>query len=85
MQATIHPRAQQNAFRRRDVHQQSRSFARWNQSLRMIGDSHFRILGLIIDDRIFHQCNCWSQIARKFAIHESPLPYSPVRSSLLAQ
>ena len=26
--------AQQNAFRRRDVHLQSRSFVRWNQSLR---------------------------------------------------
>jgi len=52
------------------VRLQSRSFARRNQSLRMIGDSHFRILGLIIDDCIFHQCNCWSQIARKFAIHE---------------
>src|SRR6266513_6223836 len=71
-----------NAFRHRDVRLQSRSFARRNPTLRMIGDSHFRILGLIIDDCIFHQCNCWSQIARKLPIHESPLPYSPVRSSL---
>jgi endonuclease/exonuclease/phosphatase family metal-dependent hydrolase len=29
-----HPRAQRNAFRRRDARPQSRSFARWNQSLR---------------------------------------------------
>jgi hypothetical protein len=32
--ALTHPRAQQDAFRRRDARQQSRSFARWNQSLR---------------------------------------------------
>jgi hypothetical protein len=31
---TFHPHAQQNAFRRRDARPQSRSFARWNQSLR---------------------------------------------------
>jgi hypothetical protein len=31
---TIHPHAQRNAFRRRDAHQQSRLFVRWNQSLR---------------------------------------------------
>jgi len=30
----FHPRAQQNAFRRRGARQQSRSFSRWNQSLR---------------------------------------------------
>jgi hypothetical protein len=29
----FHPPAQRNAFRRRDAHQQSRSFACWNQSL----------------------------------------------------
>jgi hypothetical protein len=33
-QSTFHPRAQQDAFRCRDVRLQSRSFARWNQSLR---------------------------------------------------
>jgi len=32
--STFHPRARRNAFRRRDVRQQSRSFARWNQSLK---------------------------------------------------
>ena len=32
--SAFHPHAQRNAFRRRDVRQQSRSFARWNQSLR---------------------------------------------------
>jgi hypothetical protein len=31
---TFHPRAQRNASRRRDARQQSRSFARWNESLR---------------------------------------------------
>ena len=33
-QSAIHPLAQRNAFRRRDVRQRSRSFARGNQSLR---------------------------------------------------
>jgi hypothetical protein len=33
-QSAFHPHAQRTAFRRRDVHQQSRSFARLNQSLR---------------------------------------------------
>ena len=33
-QSAFHPRAQRNAFRRRDVRLQSRSFARWNQSMR---------------------------------------------------
>jgi hypothetical protein len=33
-QSAFHPRAQRNAFRHRDVGLQSRSFARWNQSLR---------------------------------------------------
>ena len=32
-QSTSRQRAQQNTFRRRDVRLQSRSFARWNQSL----------------------------------------------------
>jgi hypothetical protein len=31
---SFHPHAQRNAFRRRDVHLQSRTFAHWNQSLR---------------------------------------------------
>jgi hypothetical protein len=31
---TFHPRAQRNAFRCPDARQQSRSFARWNESLR---------------------------------------------------
>src|SRR4029453_16252786 len=31
---TFRPHAQQNDFRRRDVRLQSRTFARWNQSLR---------------------------------------------------
>jgi hypothetical protein len=30
----FHPHAQRNAFRRRGAHLQSRSFARWNESLR---------------------------------------------------
>ena len=34
MQSAFHPRAQRNAFRRHDVRQQSRSFARWNQVFR---------------------------------------------------
>ena len=34
------PLAQRNAFRRRDVRQQSRSFARWNQSLRRSPNSN---------------------------------------------
>jgi hypothetical protein len=33
-QSTSHPHAQRNAFRRRDVRQQSRLFARWNPRLR---------------------------------------------------
>jgi hypothetical protein len=32
--ASFHPRAQQNAFRRRGARQQCRSFSRWKQSLR---------------------------------------------------
>jgi len=32
--STFHPRAQRNAFRRRDARQQRRLFARWNLSLR---------------------------------------------------
>ena len=32
--STFHPHSQRNAFRRRNVRQQSRSFARWNQRLR---------------------------------------------------
>ena len=32
--SAFHPRAQRNAFRRHDARLQSRSFARWNQSLR---------------------------------------------------
>jgi hypothetical protein len=32
--SVFRPPAQRNAFRRRDARQQSRSFARWNQSLR---------------------------------------------------
>ena len=32
--SAFHPSAQRNAFRRRDVRLQSRSFGRWNQSLR---------------------------------------------------
>jgi len=31
---TFHPLAQRTAFRRRDAHLQSTSFADWNQSLR---------------------------------------------------
>ena len=33
-QSAFHRLAQRNAFRRRDARQQSRSFARWNQSLK---------------------------------------------------
>ena len=33
-QSAYHPHAPRNAFRHRDARQQSRSFARWNQSLR---------------------------------------------------
>ena len=33
-QSAFHPLAQRTVFRRRDVRQQSTSFARWNQSLR---------------------------------------------------
>ena len=39
-QSAFHPRAQRNAFRRRDVRLQSRSFARWNQSLRRSPNSN---------------------------------------------
>jgi hypothetical protein len=37
---SFHPRVQRNAFRRHDAHQQSRSFARWNQSLRRSPNSN---------------------------------------------
>jgi hypothetical protein len=40
MRSTFHPHAQRNAFRRRDARQQSRSFARWNQSLRRSPNSN---------------------------------------------
>src|SRR4029077_2068591 len=36
----FHPHEQRNAFRCRDVRQQSRSFARWNQSLRCSPNSN---------------------------------------------
>ena len=39
-QSAFHPRAQLNAFRRRDARLQSRSFARWNQSLDDPADCH---------------------------------------------
>ena len=40
-QSTFHPRAQRNAFRRRGAHRQSRSFARWNRSLRHSSHASF--------------------------------------------
>ena len=45
-QSAFHPHAQRNAFRRRDVRLQSRSFARWNQSLRRSPNSN-RLLGIV--------------------------------------
>jgi hypothetical protein len=39
-QSVFRLRAQRNAFRRRDVRQQARSFARWNQSLIEIAQVH---------------------------------------------
>jgi hypothetical protein len=41
-QSAFPPRAQRNVFRRRDVRRQSRSFARWNQSLRRSPNSSRR-------------------------------------------
>jgi hypothetical protein len=38
--STFHPRAQRNAFRRREARPQSRSFARWNESLRRSPNSN---------------------------------------------
>jgi hypothetical protein len=40
--SAFHPHAQRNAFRRRGVRQHSRSFARWNQSLRRSPNSNRR-------------------------------------------
>src|SRR4029077_20646611 len=44
--SAFHPHAQRNAFRRRDTRQQSRSFARWKQSLRRSPNSN-RPLGIV--------------------------------------
>jgi hypothetical protein len=53
-QSAFHPNAQRNAFRRRDVRQQSRSFARWDQWLRPSPNSN-RLAEMIGDDfPVFH-------------------------------
>jgi hypothetical protein len=44
-----HSHAQRNAFRHRGAHQQSRSFARWNQSLRRSPNSN-RFAQIVSDD-----------------------------------
>jgi hypothetical protein len=45
-QSASHPHAQRSAFRRRDARLQSRSFARWNQSLRHSPNSNQSLLRL---------------------------------------
>jgi hypothetical protein len=47
--SAFHPRAQRNAFRRRDARQQPRLFARWNQSLRPSPNSN-RLTEIVSDD-----------------------------------
>jgi hypothetical protein len=60
-QSTFHPHAQRNAFRPRDARLQSRSFARWKQSLKHSPNSNRllpRFSAMISYSRSHHAVIC---------------------------
>ena len=80
--SAFHPHAQRNAFRRRDVRLQSRSFARWNQSLRRSPNSN-RFAEIVGDDFPFpyHRLDVKGGFGQPAApLFVKPLPTRPVRT-----
>jgi hypothetical protein len=75
-QSAFHPHAQRNASRRRDVRQQSRSFVRWNQSLRRSPNSQKRKKCLDIFDAFRVKGVCSRELDSDTQIHFATQPLS---------